>query len=307
MTTVKTIPRSSTSSSFAADGPAAPSPNRLNAHVARLLDDAALTLEQQQANPFRVQAYHNAASTVRALPRGVLQIYHEEGMDGLDRLPGIGPALARAIQQILTIGRLPMLDRLRGESDPIAVLSSVPGIGSRLAERLHDELDLETLEDLEAAAHDGRLERVAGFGAKRIAGIRDALATRLARRTTPVGAATDRVNPPIAELLNVDREYREASAAGRLRRIAPRRFNPEREAWLPVMHTWRGARHYTVLFSNTARAHQLGRTHDWVVLYFDTGHGERQYTVITATSGTLRGLRVVRGREMECERHYAER
>jgi putative hydrolase len=70
------------------------------------------------------------------------------------------------------------------------------------------------------------------------------------------------------------------------------------------MHTWRGGRHYTALFSNTARAHQLRRTRDWVVLYFDGRDGERQHTVITATSGPLEGRRIVRGREAECEVFY---
>jgi hypothetical protein len=277
----------------------------MNAQVAARLDEAANLLEHQKANPFRVAAYRNAASTVRELPRNVTALLHEEGLDGLDRLPGIGQALARAISQLVTTGRLPMLDRLRGDLDPIDALASVPGIGRTLATRVHEALHIETLADLEAAAHDGRLASLPGFGEKRIAGIRDALATRLGRRRALPGA--DDGAPGVDELLDVDREYRAASAAGRLHRIAPRRFNPERIAWLPVMHTWRGPRHYTALFSNTARAHQLGRTHDWVVLYFDGRDGERQHTVVTATSGLLKGQRVVRGREAECERFYGEK
>jgi hypothetical protein len=108
----------------------------------------------------------------------------------------------------------------------------------------------------------------------------------------------------VDELLDVDREYRAAARAGRLHRIAPRRFNPDRRAWLPVMHTWRNGRHYTALFSNTARAHALGHTLDWVVLYWDTHHGQQQHTVVTATTGPLVGQRVVRGRELECEVYY---
>ena len=54
------------------------------------------------------------------------------------------------------------------------------------------------------------------------------------------------------------------------------------------------------LFSNTARAHQLGKTDDWVVIYGDGDADERQYTVITATRGELGGQRIVRGREEEC-------
>jgi len=276
----------------------------MNAQVAARLDEAAKLLEQQNANAFRVQAYHNAASTIRGLPRNVVEILHEEGLDGLDRLPGIGPALARAISLLVTTGRLPMLDRLRGESDPVVILASVPGIGTTLAERIHEELDIGSLEELEAAAHDGRLAGMPGFGEKRLAGIRDALATRLARRRAPRPGREIDDRPTVEELLDVDREYRAASAAGRLHRIAPRRFNPRRAAWLPVMHTWRGPRHYTALFSNTARAHQLGRTRDWVVLYFDGRDGEQQHTLVTATSGPLKGHRIVRGREAECEAFY---
>jgi hypothetical protein len=103
----------------------------------------------------------------------------------------------------------------------------------------------------------------------------------------------------------VDREYRERASAGELPKIAPRRFNPEGEAWLPVLHAARGDRHYTALYSNTARAHEMGKTDDWVVLYYDGPDGERQCTVITSDRGHLKGRRIVRGREEECALWYA--
>jgi hypothetical protein len=271
-----------------------------NAEVARQLEEVARLLEQQGANEFRVQAYRNGAATIGGLPRPVADILRADGMAGLDRLPGIGPSLARAIGELVATGRLAMLDRLRGESDPITLLASVPGIGRTLAARLQDELEIDSLEELEAAAVDGRLRDLGGFGEKRVAGIRDALATRLGRSRRPAAGEP----PSVAELLDVDREYRERAAAGRLRRIAPRRFNPRGEAWLPVLHAVRGPRHYTALFSNTARAHELGKTHDWVVLYHLGGDGEHRSTVVTATQGPLKGRRVVRGREAESARHH---
>ena len=277
----------------------------VNRAVAARLDEVARLLAEQGANPFRVAAYRRAAETVRRLRRSVAALLREEGLEGLERLPGIGPRLARAIHTLVETGRLPMLERLRGESDAVALLASVPGVGPVLAERLHRELGIDSLEELEAAAHDGRLATVAGLGEKRVAGIRDSLAGRLARVRPPGEPPAD--EPPVAELLDVDREYRTAAAAGRLPRIAPRRFNPERRAWLPVLHTERGGRHYTALFSTTARAHELGRTRDWVVLYVDGGQGERQYTVVTARRGVLTGRRVVRGREPECLAYYRAR
>jgi putative hydrolase len=93
---------------------------------------------------------------------------------------------------------------------------------------------------------------------------------------------------------------------GHLPRIAPRRYNPTREAWLPVWHTQCGPRHYTALYSNTSRAHEAGTTHDWVVIYRDDQEHGARWTVLTAQYGPLRGLRVVRGREDECREHYRQ-
>jgi hypothetical protein len=272
--------------------------DRVNLEVAGRLEEAARLLRDQGADRFRVGAYLRAAATLRSMQEPVDDVFRARGLDGLKQLPHIGESIARAIRELLTHGRLPMLDRLRGEADPVTLLASVPGIGDVLADRLHDELGLETLADLEAAAHDGRLETVAGFGAKRLAGIRDSLAHRLGRVRLPARA---RAAPSVTELLDVDREYREKVARGQLQTIAPRRFNPSGESWLPILHTRRGSRRYTALFSNTARAHGAGKTRDWVVLYSDDGDGEHRFTVITAGYGPLRGHRVVAGREAECE------
>jgi len=277
--------------------------NMENADIARRLEEVADLLEAQRAVSFRVHAYRRAANAVRHLPKPLHEIWRERGEEGLREVTGVGERLATSLRVLLSTGRLPMLDRLRGETDPVALIESVPGIGEVWAERLYSDLGIHSLEDLEVAAHDGRLADVAGFGRKRIAGISDALATRLGRvRFSERPHAVS--EPSVEELLDVDREYRSSAAAGELPKIAPRRFNPESETWLPILHTERGDRHYTALFSNTARAHQFDRTHDWVVLYCDHGPGEFQATVVTSHSGALSGKRVVRGREAECETYY---
>jgi hypothetical protein len=280
--------------------------DRTNAAIADRLEEVALLLDEQGANPFRVRAYRRAAATLRGLDRQASDILARGGLVALEALPGIGASLARMIRDVILHGRLAMLDRLRGEADPVAVLCTIPGIGPKLADRLHHQLGIDSLEDLEIAAHDGQLARLGGLGAKRIAGIRDSLAQRLARVRTSL-AVRPSDEPPVRELLDVDVEYRIKAAAGELRTIAPRRFNPRHDAWLPVLHTRRGSRHYTALYSNTPRAHRLRRTHDWVVLYADRGDGERTYTIVTAERGVLRGRRVVRGRENECEMFYRTR
>lgn len=155
---------------------------RVNEQVADQFDEVARLLNEQGGNTFRVHAYQRAADTLRELPRSVGDISAERGLDGLKELPGIGDALARAISDVLQHGHLPMLERLRGESDPVKLLSTLPGIGPVLARRLYEELGVGSLEELEAAAHESRLKAQLGIGDKRLAGIRDALAQRLGRR-----------------------------------------------------------------------------------------------------------------------------
>jgi hypothetical protein len=273
----------------------------VNRVVAARLEEVATLLHEQEANPFRVAAWRAGAETIRRLPRPVDAVLAEGGIEALEALPGIGEGLAGAIEALVRTGRLPVLERLRGEGDPAALIASVAGIGDVLAQRVHDRLGIESLAELEAAAHDGRLATVRGMGPTRISAIRDALAVRLAhvRPARPAGP-----EPEVGDLLDVDDEYRREGAAGKLKLIAPRRFNPTGEAWLPVMHTVRGERHYTALFSNTAQAHRLGRTRDWVVIYLEGAGAERQWTVVTARTGPLNGRRVVRGREPECVEHY---
>ena len=273
-----------------------------NAQIADRFDETADLLAHQDANVFRFEAYRRAAETIRHLAQPVEDMLQHTGEAGLRQHLGIGESLARSIRELVQTGKLGVLERLRGQADPVTLLSSVTGIGKMLAERLHDKLGIETLEQLEAAAHDGRLAE-AGIGPKRLKGIIDFLAMRLSRIRRTLPSSSENL-PSVAELLDVDREYREKGAAGVLQRIAPRRFNPLHETWLPILHTQRGARHYTALFSNTARAHEFGKTRDWVVLYYDDGSREQQCTIITSQRGTLSGHRIVRGRETECEEYY---
>jgi hypothetical protein len=279
-----------------------------NARCADRLREVADLLEAQGANPFRVAAYRRAADTVLHLDEDIATLVEREGLPGLDALPGIGRGIAAALLEMVRTGCWTQLERLRGSVDPVQLLTTVPGLGHRLAERIHEELHVDTLEALEIAAHDGRLESVPGVGARRAAAIRASLQQMLSRSRPrrPAGPSGGVAAPSIETLLAVDRQYREQAAAGKLPTIAPRRFNPSGEAWLPVLHASRDGWQFTALYSNTAQAHQLGRTHDWVVLYFyDDEHAEGQVTIVTETHGVLSGRRVVRGREAECRAHYA--
>ena len=272
-----------------------------NVEIARLLARVADLLEAIDANPFRVMSYRRAAEHLRAGPHDAVALYRAEGEPGLRAIDGVGEGLAHAIAEIIETGRLGLIERLESEVEPEALLHKLPGLGTSLAHRVHDELGVTTLEELEQVAHDGRLERVAGIGAKRAATIRAALAGMLgARRVRPSTFVGAPERPSVSTLLAIDAEYRAGAARGQLPKIAPRRFNPGHVKWLPVLHGEREGWEFTALYSNTKRAHDLGKTGDWVVIYYHRDRREDQCTVVTATQGPLAGQRVVRGREAEC-------
>jgi hypothetical protein len=275
-----------------------------NIEIADALDRVADLLEAQHADGFRVRAYRRAAQTCRALPRPLGLVLAEEGQKGLERLPTIGKSIAASIAEHLATGRLRLLDRLLGGASPETLFATLPGVGEELAHRIHDALGVETLEELEVVAHDGRLAEVPGIGERRIRAIRDSLAAVLGpssrRRARQLRASEKPPERPAVEaILAVDAEYRKRAAAGNLRRIAPRRFNPSGEAWLPILHETRDGWYFTALFSNTARAHRFGATRDWVVVFYERDGQEGQCTVVTERAGPRAGQRVARGREQE--------
>lgn len=282
-----------------------------NEDIANLLGRIGDLLEMREENPHRVRAYHSAANTVRSATEPVAEWAAGENRQALMELPGIGEGLANLMIDFVQNGRSDLLRQLEEQSAPGSVFTQVPGIGQTLAGRIRDELNIETLEELEMAAHDGRLDALEGFGPDRVKAVRASLAGMLSdsarrrarRRTEP--ATEETAEPPVDVLLDVDAEYRRRAGDDDLPTIAPKRFNPEGKAWLPILTTRRGEWSFTAMFSNTARAHEAGKTDDWVVIYFERAGGEEQQrTVITETRGTLAGKRVVRGREAETRRYY---
>jgi len=278
----------------------------INQDIADKLLEIATLLEEQGANPYRVSAYRNAASVIIHLPQQVSEIVAHEGFQGLVALPGIGEGIARSIYEYVALGHMTRLESLKGGHDPVALFESIPGIGSKLAHRIIEYLHIDSLEALEVAAHNQRLEKIPGFTSKKVAMVQAWLAQVLGRQRPRALPHEPFTEPSVQLILQVDQQYRQKASAAQLPMIAPKRFNPEGKAWLPVMHVSKQGWHFTALFSNTARAHQLNRTQDWVVIYFyDDQQHESQHTVVTETHGALTGQRVVRGRETECREYYA--
>ncbi len=87
----------------------------INARIARIFEEVAARLAEQEASPYRVRAWHEAAATIAALPRELADVFRDHGRAGLEALPHIGRHLSAVIIELLRTGRAAILDRLRGE------------------------------------------------------------------------------------------------------------------------------------------------------------------------------------------------
>jgi DNA polymerase (family X) len=150
-----------------------------NLMIAAVLEEIADRLEIQDANPFRVRAYRNAARTVQELQKDVKQMVERGGT--LAGLPGIGADLAGKIDEIARTGSCELVKRLRQEM-PAAIteLLKVPGLGPKRVKALWHELDVQTPQQVLRAARDGRIRGLHGFGEKTERNIGRAIAAQLA-------------------------------------------------------------------------------------------------------------------------------
>lgn len=137
-----------------------------NRDIGATLDEIADLLEFQNANPFRVRAYRNAARRVKDLSEPLANIAADPSRD-LTEIDGIGKDLAQKIAELLSTGEIEMLEKLR-EEIPGGVLAMVriPGMGPKKAALLRKELGINSLDELKAACEADRVQAVKGFGKK---------------------------------------------------------------------------------------------------------------------------------------------
>ncbi|MBX3440211.1 MAG: DNA polymerase/3'-5' exonuclease PolX, partial [Planctomycetaceae bacterium] len=147
-----------------------------NAQIAAHFDEIADLLEIQGANSFRVRAYRNAARTIGDLPQSVATLA-AAGLGALTEIDGIGDDLAKKIIALVETGVIPQLEELR-QQVPAGVrqMLLIPGIGPKKVAKLHEELGVNSLDDLKAACESGRVEALKGFGKKTEQLILDGLA-----------------------------------------------------------------------------------------------------------------------------------
>ena len=137
-----------------------------NGDVVRIFEELADLLEIQNANPFRVRAYRNAARTLGDLPESLAEIVGDPERS-LEDLPGIGHDLAEKIKTIVTTSSLPQLEELRSQVPKgVVEMLRIQGLGPKKAAALFKELSITNLELLKAACESGAVAALKGFGEK---------------------------------------------------------------------------------------------------------------------------------------------
>ena len=188
-----------------------------NADIAAAFEQTADLLELQDANPFRIRAYRNAARVVGELKLD-LAAHFAQGKT-LPKLPGIGADLAGKIQEFSATGHLALLDRLRKEVPAgVADLLKLPGLGPKRVRALYEELHVHTLPQLLRAARDGRIRGLPGFGARTEQRIAEAIGKQMGQTRRFKLAVAAQYADALVEYLRHGPQVSEAIAAGSLRR-----------------------------------------------------------------------------------------
>lgn len=136
-----------------------------NKDAAEILFNVATILELAEDNPYRVRAYRRAARLLLANREdGRLRLTDTKELD----LPGLGPSLRKKLGELLATGHMRFYVELMADlPDDISRLMEIPGVGPKTALRLHEELGLSTPAEVYAAAQQGKIRTLYGFGEKR--------------------------------------------------------------------------------------------------------------------------------------------
>lgn len=188
----------------------------LNVEIAEIFREVADLLEIDDANPFRVRAYRNAARAIETLPRSAHTLV-AEGED-FTEISGIGEDLAAKIEEIVKTGGLKQLEELKQRTPAeLADLLDISGLGPKRVAQLHEALGIETLEELEAAAEQGKIETLHGFGEKTQAKILQDLREQKGEKRTRLDIAEQTVQP-LVRYLKQGPDIQQVIVAGSYRR-----------------------------------------------------------------------------------------
>jgi DNA polymerase (family 10) len=149
-----------------------------NKEIARRFFRLAALMEVRGDDPFRLRSYRNAAEAIEVWPTSLKEIADQDGVTGLQEIPGIGKAIAGKVVALLTKGTFDAWERLIAETpETVLDLLEIPGIGPKTAALLHQRFKVSSLPDLKAFVASGGLDMVDGIGPKTAERIKEALAT----------------------------------------------------------------------------------------------------------------------------------
>ena len=135
-------------------------------------------MEVRGDDQFRLRSYRNAAEAIEVWPTSLKEIADEEGVAGLQEIPGVGKAIAGKVIELLAKGTFDAWERLTAETpETVLDLLEIPGIGPKTAALLHQRFKVSSQEDLKNFVASGGLEMVDGIGPKTAERIKEALAT----------------------------------------------------------------------------------------------------------------------------------
>ena len=161
-----------------------------NAEIAAALDELGDLYELDGAVIHRIVAYRNAAKAVRDAPVSVAALARE---GRATELAGIGATIQEKVLALADDGAIPALVKLRAKFPPgLIEMTQLPGLGPKRARRLFDELGIDSLEALRAAAEEQQIRELKGFGPKAEESILAALDAAGARRARPAFRARPR-------------------------------------------------------------------------------------------------------------------
>ncbi len=152
-----------------------------NFEIAERFNRLANLMEIRGDDKFRVRSYRNAAETLETWPSPVAKVAREEGLKGLQSLPGVGKAISGKIVELLERGTFDAWERLKEETpETVLDLLEVEGVGVKTASALYRQFKVSSLEDLRAFVEGGGLDLLDGVGEKTAERIR-ASVSRLTR------------------------------------------------------------------------------------------------------------------------------
>src|SRR5712671_4310087 len=147
-----------------------------NQAIARRFYRLAALMELRGDDPFRLRSYRNAAETIEVWPTPMKEIAENEGVTGLQEVPGIGKAIAGKIIELLARGTFDAWERLIAETPATLLdLLELPGIGPKTAITLYQKFKVSSIEELKRFVAGGGLDLVDGIGAKTAERIRESL------------------------------------------------------------------------------------------------------------------------------------